>query len=598
MENPSFFYSIQVDSEGQMTNFFWADAKSRMDYYYFGDVVCFDPTYSTNKYDMPFVPIVGVNHHYQTVLFGGALLYYESEDSFEWVMKTWMRAMHGKAPKVILTDQESAIGGAIAHVLPGTRHRYCLWHICRNAMKNLSNVSKEFVSEFNNCLYGYETVEQFELGWATMLKNHNLDKNKWLSTLYNKREHWASVYTRNVFCADMYTTQRSESINSYFDGFLRRDMPLCEFVRQYVRAVVARREAKNNMDYETIYTKPVLRFRMCIEEDATLVYTKIIFTKFQEQLTECFSYSHERVNKSGTLSTYQVSRVGYAHKHRTVIFDSFNKSAQCSCLLYEFAGYLCRHILKVFVVENVQNLPTQHVLKRWTKDAKFGPVVFDQGEEIVVDCQDMVTVRYNKLCQDAINIAVKGSTSISVYNVAVQALHKALKEIEEAIKSSQVNPDGQPDVTQYEDITRQEEIVENRPNFRRPLKEPLIVKRKGKPGRRKSWVDALNRKPKNKETKGKRGSGSSPRLPAVELEIANSQDKQPRKRKKNKSVALVNTNSQDKNKRKEKKSSNKGSFTEISSHQPENADIRHQPNEIDLNIDLTGHSWVIFFSYI
>ncbi|RZC81913.1 hypothetical protein C5167_044487 [Papaver somniferum] len=226
-----------------------------------------------------------------------------------------------------------------------------------------------------------------------------------------------------------------------------------------------------------------------------------------------------------------VSRVGYAHKHRTVIFDSFNKSAQCSCLLYEFVGYLWRHILKVFVVENVQNLPTQHVLKRWTKDAKFGPVVFDQGEEIAADCQDMVTVRYSKLCQDATNIAVKGSTSIPVYNVA------------------------------YEDITRQKEIVENHPNFRRPLKEPPIVKRKGKPGRRKSWVDALNRKRKNKEIKGKTGSGSSPRLPTVELEIANSQDKQPKKRKKKKSVALVNTNSQDKQQKKRKKSSNKGRFS-------------------------------------
>ncbi|XP_026458960.1 protein FAR1-RELATED SEQUENCE 5-like [Papaver somniferum] len=178
VENPSFFYSIQVDAEGQMTNFFWEDAKSRMNYYYFGDVVCFDPTYSTNRYDMPFVPIVGVNHHYQTVLFGGALLYSESEESFEWVMKTWMRAMHDKAPKVILTDQESSIGGAIAYVLPGTRHRFCLWHICRNAMKNSSNVTKEFVSEFNKCLYGYERIKEFELLWATMLKNHNLEKKQ------------------------------------------------------------------------------------------------------------------------------------------------------------------------------------------------------------------------------------------------------------------------------------------------------------------------------------------------------------------------------------------------------------------------------------
>ncbi|XP_026384869.1 protein FAR1-RELATED SEQUENCE 5-like [Papaver somniferum] len=498
------FIGKEFESQDEAYDFYnrYTDAKSRMDYYYFGDVVCFDPTYSTNRYDMPFVPIVGVNHHYQTVLFGGALLYSQSEESFEWVMKTWMRAMHGKAPKVILTNQESAVGCAIAHVLPGTRHKFFLWHICRNAMKNLSNVTKEFVSEFNKCLYGYERIEEFDLGWATMLKNHNLEKNKWLSTLYGKRECWDSVYTRDIFCADMYTTQRSESINSYFDGFLRRDMPLCEFVWQFLRAVVARREVENSMDYDTIYRRPVFRFGMSIEEDAALVYTKTIYAKFLEQLTACFIYSHEMVDKSGTMSTYKLSGQGYEHKFRTVIYDFSSKSAQCSCLLYEFAGYLCRHILRVFVVENVQNLPSQHVLRRWTKDAKVGQVVFDQGEEIVVDCQDTVTVRYSKLCQDAINIAVKGSTSIPVYNVAVQVLQNALMEIEKAIKSSQVNTGGQPDVTQYENITSHEEIIQNQPNFRRLLKEPPIVKRKGKPGRRKSWIDMLNRNRKEKETKG------------------------------------------------------------------------------------------------
>ncbi|XP_026460396.1 protein FAR1-RELATED SEQUENCE 9-like [Papaver somniferum] len=358
----------------------------------------------------------------------------------------------------------------------------------------------------------------------------------------------------------MYTTQRSESIIAYFDGFLRRDMPLCEFVRQFLKAVVARREAENSMNYDTIYRRPVLRFGISIEEDAALVYTKTIYAKFLEQLTECFIYSHEMVDKNGTMSTYKFSRQGYEHKFRTVIYDSSSKSAQCSCLLYEFAGYLCRHILRVFVVESVQNLPAQHVLRRWTKDAKVGQVVFDQGEEIVADCQDTVTVRHSKLCQDAINIAVKGSTSIPVYSVAVQVLQNALMEIEKAIKSSQVNTDGQPDVIQYENITSHEEIIQNQPNSRRLLKEPPIVKRKGKPGRRKSWIDMLNMNRKEKETKGETGSKNSPRLPvstSVELEVENSQNKQ---RKKRKSVALDNANSQDKQKKEKKKIVKQGKF--------------------------------------
>ncbi|XP_022853627.1 protein FAR1-RELATED SEQUENCE 5-like [Olea europaea var. sylvestris] len=40
-----------------------ADNRCRQAYKEFGDVVTFDTTYLTNKYDMPFAPFVGVNHH-------------------------------------------------------------------------------------------------------------------------------------------------------------------------------------------------------------------------------------------------------------------------------------------------------------------------------------------------------------------------------------------------------------------------------------------------------------------------------------------------------------------------------------------------------
>ncbi|XP_023904302.2 protein FAR-RED ELONGATED HYPOCOTYL 3-like [Quercus suber] len=37
LANPSYFYSIQVDDDGQIMNIFWADAKSIVDYEHFGD---------------------------------------------------------------------------------------------------------------------------------------------------------------------------------------------------------------------------------------------------------------------------------------------------------------------------------------------------------------------------------------------------------------------------------------------------------------------------------------------------------------------------------------------------------------------------------
>jgi hypothetical protein len=55
-KNPGFVYAIQVDENGCMGNCFWADARSRAAYQYFGDVVTFDATYLTNCYKMSFVP--------------------------------------------------------------------------------------------------------------------------------------------------------------------------------------------------------------------------------------------------------------------------------------------------------------------------------------------------------------------------------------------------------------------------------------------------------------------------------------------------------------------------------------------------------------
>ena len=114
VKNVLSFYAIQLNIGGKMSNYFWVDARSILDYKHFGDVVCFDPTYGTNKNGMPFIPIAGVNHCLQIILFRCALILDETKASFVWVLEMWMKAMQGCHPKVILTNQDSIITGAIA----------------------------------------------------------------------------------------------------------------------------------------------------------------------------------------------------------------------------------------------------------------------------------------------------------------------------------------------------------------------------------------------------------------------------------------------------------------------------------------------------
>jgi hypothetical protein len=63
--NDGFYFAIDFDDDGRLENIFWADARNRVAYEDFGDVITFDTMYLTNKYKMPFAPFVEVNHHRQ-----------------------------------------------------------------------------------------------------------------------------------------------------------------------------------------------------------------------------------------------------------------------------------------------------------------------------------------------------------------------------------------------------------------------------------------------------------------------------------------------------------------------------------------------------
>ena len=80
----------------------------------FGDVVSFDTTYLTNKYDMRFAPFVGVNHHGQSILLGCGLLSLEDTSTFTWLFQCLLWCMGNRAPDGIITDQCKAMKNAIA----------------------------------------------------------------------------------------------------------------------------------------------------------------------------------------------------------------------------------------------------------------------------------------------------------------------------------------------------------------------------------------------------------------------------------------------------------------------------------------------------
>ncbi|XP_022853909.1 protein FAR-RED IMPAIRED RESPONSE 1-like [Olea europaea var. sylvestris] len=145
---PGFYFSIDLDEDCRLRNVFWVDNRCREAYKEFGDVVTFDTTYLTNKYDMPFAPFVG----------------------------TWLECMHGQAPNGIIMDQDRAMQNAIEIVFPNTRHGWCLWHILKKLPEKFGNHrhKNSSVSSVHGLVYDTQSPPEFEEKWHTMLVRYEL----------------------------------------------------------------------------------------------------------------------------------------------------------------------------------------------------------------------------------------------------------------------------------------------------------------------------------------------------------------------------------------------------------------------------------------
>ncbi|KAF8398856.1 hypothetical protein HHK36_014720 [Tetracentron sinense] len=313
--NSNFFYLMDLDNEGHLRNVFWADARSRAAYSYSGNVVTFDTTYLTNRYDMSFAPFVGVNHHGQSVLLGCGLLADETIESFIWMFKAWLIAMSGRPPNAIITYQCKAMQRAIAEVFPKARHRLCLWHIMKKISDKLGRLReyKEVKKAMKSVVYESLRITDFEMAWESMIKQYSLEHNEWLTTLYEVQRQWVPT-------------------------------SLKEFVDQYDSALRDKYEKEAQADFESLYTNPILKTRL-VKVNGPII---------------TFAVKERAIGKNGKMLEPKVYEV---------LFNTIEVEVRCICNLFEHKGILCKHSLCV-LNEHVDEILSQYILLRWRKDFK------------------------------------------------------------------------------------------------------------------------------------------------------------------------------------------------------------------------------------
>ncbi|XP_042448102.1 protein FAR1-RELATED SEQUENCE 6-like [Zingiber officinale] len=380
-KNASFFYAIDVDEESRIRNIFWADARSRIAYEEFGDVVAIDTTYLTNKYDMPFVSFVGVNHHGQSILLGCGLLSNEDSVTFTWLFRALLSCMSLKAPNAIITDQDKVMQKAIEIVFPGTHYRWCLWHIMKKLPEKLKGYKsyEEMKKIMQNAVYDSFTKEEFEESWSKFIERFNLYDNAWLKGLYEERHIWVPVFVKDTFWAGMSTTQRNQKISPFFDGIVYSNTTMRQFIEQYDIVLETKVEKEDQVDLQTFNSWVPCITHFDLEKQFQQLYTIDKFKEFQQELVAKLYCEVLLADGTDGASEYDVSEdvvVGdNEDQHRRMVhykvhFNDGDCEVQCTCRAFEFRGIICRHIISALVKKQIPNVPAKYILPRWRKDMK------------------------------------------------------------------------------------------------------------------------------------------------------------------------------------------------------------------------------------
>uniref|UniRef100_A0A5B7A3Y2 Protein FAR1-RELATED SEQUENCE n=1 Tax=Davidia involucrata TaxID=16924 RepID=A0A5B7A3Y2_DAVIN len=446
--NSNFFYMMDLDEEGRLRNVFWADARSRAAYKEFGDVITFDTTYLTNKYDMPFVPFVGVNHHGQSILLGCGLISNEDIPTFTWLFESWLACMSGHAPSAIITDQDKVMKKAIENVFPNTRHRWCLWHIMKKLPEKLGGYKEYESIKFllQKAVYDSLSPNEFEENWNMMIEKYKIHDNVWLLGMYKERRRWVPTFVKDSFWAGMFSTQRSESMHAFFDGYVNSKTSLKQFVEQYENVLRNKVEKENLQDFSSFNSLIPCITHYDMEKQFQGVYTMAKFKEFQLELTGKLYCDLEKMMEDGSISEFKVFedvKVGESQRRVDfkVCFNEENNEVKCNCRLFEFQGILCRHAIAVLLKKKIYLIPERYILRRWRKDVKrcYTRIKISYNDL----CAKLEAERFDKMCDVFCEVADMATDSEDKYNMVMTWIHdmkNGLKDNEGVCGSNEPTP--------------------------------------------------------------------------------------------------------------------------------------------------------------
>ncbi|GMN46559.1 hypothetical protein TIFTF001_015739 [Ficus carica] len=201
---------------------------------------------------------------------------------------------------------------------------------------------------------------------------------------------------------------------------------LAEFVSRYERGVERRREEERKEDFNTYNLQAFLQTKEPVEEQCRRLYTHAVFKIFQKELLQSYGYLGFKIYEEGAITRYLVRKGGNDNEKCIITFSATNINVNCSCEMFEFEGVLCRHILRVFQILDVRELPSRYILHRWTRNAEYGTV---HDFESARSSQELKALMVWSLRETASKYIEAGAASFEKHKLAYEIMREGGRKL-------------------------------------------------------------------------------------------------------------------------------------------------------------------------
>ncbi|KQJ95444.2 hypothetical protein BRADI_3g17242v3 [Brachypodium distachyon] len=269
---------------------------------------------------------------------------------------------------------------AIPQIFPRSLHKLCRWHIMRKHKDSLGKLYKLFpdlkdqlAAVLNHPLMPTE----FEAAWHELVNKYNLHDVNVMINLWNERKTWVSAYWKDVFCARMTSTQRSESMNHVLKkGFVREQHDLHVFAQQVNNCIQTRHESE------------------------------------AAEATASMEFSWSR------------------HEFR-VLADEAEGIFGCECKFWEHTGLFCLHVIVVFEHLRLDEIPRRYILKRYTKNAVADPVFNRRDYKMAAKDGTSLEYMQTMMFNEAMKTVNRGMSSDHMFNAGMRAFKEVNSRMDE-----------------------------------------------------------------------------------------------------------------------------------------------------------------------